>query len=400
MASLPDLWPDSAELVIVGGGIIGAATAFYAARAGLRPLIVERKGGLGQLTTAASAASFRAQFTDAATIALMQESIGTFERFGEALGRPGYDIGLRQPGYLFVTDRDDQVAGLQARVARQHALGLTDVEFLSGVEARQRFPYLSAAVRGATYRARDGWLDAGAVTRGFAEASGAPVLLATTVTRIDLDLREGQVHGVVTDRGAIATPVVVIAAGPFSEQVAASAGIALPLTLLRRHTITIAPNPAIPADAPMTIDAATGAHWRPHGRGGALAAWSQVEAPGPPQDPVPPDPGFPALVLGGIARLSPFWQEVGPRLQPADLTLTAGQYTMTPDHHPLIGPVPGVVGLYLNTGYSGHGVMASPGGARLLAELLTGQRADTGNPFSPSRFTGAEPAATAESLVL
>ena len=109
-------WPATADVVVVGGGIVGAATAFYAARAGLSVVLVERRTALGALTTAASAASFRAQFTDAANIALMRESIAVFERFGEVIGDPACDIRLRQGGYLFVSDRAEDIAALRARV--------------------------------------------------------------------------------------------------------------------------------------------------------------------------------------------------------------------------------------------------------------------------------------------
>ncbi|HEX5506591.1 MAG TPA: FAD-dependent oxidoreductase [Thermomicrobiales bacterium] len=395
-------WPDTADAVVIGGGVVGAATAFSLARAGLRAVVVERKAALGALTTAASAASFRAQFTDAANIALMRESIAVFEHFAEVTGLPGYDLGIRQNGYLFASDREDDVAALRARVARQRDLGLADVEFLDGDEVRRRCPYLDPVVRGAAFRARDGWLDAGRLTHGFARASGARFLLETEVTTIVV--AGGRVGGVVTSRGRIGAPVVVVAAGPYSGVVAATAGVDLPLAPVRRHRLIVAPRPAIPPDAPMTIDATTGAHWRPQlmdGGVGALVAWSQDEAPTPPRDPVPPDPAYPAVALAGIVRLSPFWADVIPTLGPADLRLSAGQYTVSPDHNALIGPVEAVAGLYVNAGYSGHGVMASPGGARLLADLVAGRRADADNPFSPQRFKDGLPAATeGERMVL
>lgn len=395
-------WPGTADAVVIGGGVVGAATAFALARDGLRVVVVERKSALGALTTAASAASFRAQFTDAANIALMRESIAVFERFAEVAGLPGYDLGLRQQGYLFASDREADVEALRERVARQRDLGLDDVEFLAGDEVRRRFPYLNPAVRGAAFRARDGWLDAGRLTAGFARASGARFLLDTEV--VEIAVAGGRAIGVATSRGQISAPVVVVAAGPYSAAVAATADVALPLAPVRRHRLIVAPRPAIPPDAPMTIDATTGAHWRPQaleGGTGALVAWSQDEPPGPPVDPVPPDPAYPAIALTAIIHLSPFWADLIPTLGPADLRLSAGQYTVSPDHNALIGPVEAVAGLYVNTGYSGHGVMASPGGARLLADLIAGCRADVDNPFSPRRFKDGLPAATeGERMVL
>jgi sarcosine oxidase subunit beta len=102
---------------------------------------------------------------------------------------------------------------------------------------------------------------------------------------------------------------------------------------------------------------------------------------------VPADPGFVDLVLrsrDGVGRLAPFWHELHHSLEPARFILTAGQYTMTPDHRPLIGPAPQTAGLYLNTGYSGHGIMGAPAGGRLLADIVTSQSASA-NRFSPAR---------------
>jgi sarcosine oxidase subunit beta len=134
----------------------------------------------------------------------------------------------------------------------------------------------------------------------------------------------------------------------------------------------------------MTIDQDTGAHWRPEGPGAALA-WAEPEPPSPPSYEVTPDPNFPFRVLEGVSRLCPFWEEVAATLPRRQVFLHAGQYTLTPDHNPLIGPVPGVEGLWINSGYSGHGVMAAPAGGQLLAELMSGQRDRLDNPFAPDR---------------
>ena len=140
----------------------------------------------------------------------------------------------------------------------------------------------------------------------------------------------------------------------------------------------------------MTIDQDTGAHWRPEGPGAALA-WAQPhEPPGEPVDEVMPNPMFPFEVLEGVSRLCPFWEDVAESLKRDQVFLTAGQYTVTPDDKPVIGPHPDVAGLYFNLGYSGHGVMAAPGGGRLLADLVTGRMEDEDNPFSFCRLAGLD----------
>jgi sarcosine oxidase subunit beta len=376
--------PSTADVVIVGGGISGAASAFFLARAGIRPVIVERLTALAALTTSQSMEAMRAQFIEPENLAMMRESIAFYEMFAENIGLPGYDIGIHQQGYLFVTTEPDGLATFRERVEIQHRLGLSDVELLDGETVRRRFPYVTNEVTAASFRQRDGWLSAHEAAYGFAQASGAQVALKTTVTGITLS--GGRVAGVVTDCGPIAAPAVVLATGPYSARVAALAGAQLPLRIIRRHRVTIGQHPLIPQDAPMTIDQDTGAHWRPESPGAALA-WAQPhEPPSEPTDQVLPNPMFVHEVLEGAYRLCPFWGEVAGSLKRDQVFLTAGQYTVTPDDKPVIGPHPGVAGLFFNLGYSGHGVMAAPGGGRLLADLVAGHVDDAHNAFSFRRL--------------
>jgi sarcosine oxidase subunit beta len=384
--------PKSADVVIVGGGISGAASAFFLACAGLKPVIVERLSSLAALTTAQSMEAVRAQFVEPENVVMMRESSAFYEAFAECTSLPGYDIGLHQQGYLFLTTRPDGPQIFRQRVASQRGMGLTDVEFLGSDEVRRRFPYVSEDVTAGTFRQRDGWLSAHEAAYGFARASGANVLLNTAVTGITLDgsdaggLKGERVTGVITSHGAIAAPRVVLATGPYSARVAALAGVDLPLQIVRRHRLTIGQNRLIPHDAPMTIDEDTGAHWRPE-RPGAALAWAQPhEPPGEPTDEVPTNPMFTHEVLEGVSRLCPFWIIVADSLKRSQIFLTAGQYTVTPDDKPIIGAHPDHPGLFFNLGYSGHGVMAAPGGGRLLADLVTGQVDDADNPFSIRRL--------------
>lgn len=378
-------FPKTADLVIVGGGIVGAATAFHASRAGLRTVVVERRVGLATLTTTRSLEAFRAQFDDPDDVAMMRESIAFYERFAEEVGLPDWDISLHQQGYLFVTQAEDGPARLAQRVAAQRRWGLEDVEDLSGDEARRRFPFLSADVTGAAFRQRDGWLASHEASYGFARGSRAGFLLETEV--VGFEQQAGRLAGVVTSRGSIATPSAVISAGPFSGTVAGLAGIEIPFFALRRHRAGIKAHALIPRDAPMTVSLETGAHWRPEGPG-AFLGWSRAleESPSPPLEVVPADETFPALAIDAVSRFAPFWEELAATLVRGNVTLEAGQYDMTPDAKPIIGPVGGVEGLFANTGYSGHGVMGAPSGARRVVDLILGRVRDADNPFSPSRF--------------
>jgi sarcosine oxidase subunit beta len=390
-------FPTQADVVIIGGGILGTATAFYASRAGLETVVLEMRDGLGTLATAASEECFRAQFTEPENVAMMKASIEVFENFPEVIGIPGYDINLHQQGYLFYTDDPEVAETLRARVEHQRNIGLDDVEFLIGDEVRRRFPWVSPKVTAATYRARDGWLSAHELTHGFAKGSEALFLLRTKAIGIQLD---GQgVEGVETNRGHISTRTVVIAAGPFSGQVAKLAGVELPLIILRRQKAIIGQDPAIPQDAPMTISVPSGAFWRPE-VGGAAMGWALPEEPGEPLEAVPTDWTFPAIVIEEISKLAPFWREVAGRLTRDSVFLSAGQYTCTPDSKPILGPSPDVEGLFFNLGYSGHGIMGAPEGSRYVVAMITGQMSDEDNPFSYQRFTRGEVVVSEEKMVL
>jgi sarcosine oxidase subunit beta len=369
-------FPATADVVIIGGGVIGAATAFCATRAGLTTLVVEKRAGLGELTTSASLAAFRAQFAEPENIAMMRESIAVFEHFAEMTG---VDIGLHQQGYLFVTTAPDGYARARARVEHQRAHHLDDVELLTAQEARTRFPYLTPDVTAATFRQRDGWLSAHELTYGYARASDAQFFVDTLA--LDFCRAGERIEGVLTSRGKIYAAHTVICAGPFSAPLAQKAGIVLPLQNIRRHQLTLGKHSLIPRDAPMVVDSDTGAHWRPEGQG-AVFGWSRPEPPSEPLEYVPTDWEFPALVLDGVARVTPFWSEVIPHLKRTDLRLVAGQYTEAPDANPLIGAT-AIEGLWLNCAYGGHGVMMSAAGARLFVDVLLGKAVD--NPFRVDR---------------
>src|SRR5262245_37623305 len=196
-----DALPRTADVVVIGGGIVGAATAFYAARAGLRCVVLESRSRLCTLTTPASTGAFRAQFDNPEETRLVQESIAAFERFDEHVGLPGARIGFERRGYLWLTTTEAGFARQRELVARQRGWGLTDVELLDGDEARRRFPYLSPEVVGARYRAGDGFLEPRRITMGFAAGSGAAFSLETPATGFE---RVGdRVVGVRTARGTV-----------------------------------------------------------------------------------------------------------------------------------------------------------------------------------------------------
>lgn len=374
--------PRTADLVVIGGGVLGAATAFYASRAGLRTVVVDRRPQLATLTTPVAAGGFRAQFDNPDETALVLESIATFENFAEIAELPGYDLRMRKQGYLFVTTDPSVAQRQRERVARQREWGARDVELLTGNEVRYRFPYVTEAVISARYRSGDGFLDPVRLTYGYARASGATFVTSTSAT--GFQLTAGRIAGVTTDRGSIATSSVVIAAGPFSGAVARLAGLELGLHAVRRHKLIMPEVPEVPTDAPFLIDEDNGAHWRPALRGAQLVFTDPSTLPSEPAWDVPTSADFSFLLLDpasahNVARACPFWRKIWERGADPRL-LQAGQYTYTHDHRPFLGPTP-VPGLSLNAGYSGHGVMGSAGGSRRVVDLLLGRLDPASDPF-------------------
>ena len=385
-ANLTTDLPQTADLVVIGGGIVGAATAFFARRAGLRTVVVEKRPMLGTLTTPAASGAFRLQFDNPEEIALVREGVALFANFAEAAELPGYDLDIHQQGYLFLALTEATARRQRELVTRQHAWGLDDVELLDGDEARRRFPYLAPTVLGARYRAGDGWLDVRKLLMGYVRASQATFVLDTAVTGITLT--GGRVSAVQTTRGTIATDRAVIAAGPFSQAVAQFVGLDLPLRFVRRQRVIMPEVPEVPPDAPMTIDDENGAHWRPWLRGAHLLWTSASEPAGPALEDVPTSAAFAFGLLDpsgdhALARVSPFWRDVWARNTNHWFQI-AGQYSYTPDHRPLLGATP-IAGLYVNCGYSGHGIMASAGGSRLTVDVLSGALPPAGNAFRLDR---------------
>jgi len=375
--------PRSADLVIIGAGVVGAATAFHAARAGLDCILLERRPLPATLTTPRATGGFRLQFDNREEMELVSESVELFLGFNST---HGHDIGIRQQGYLWCTMDEAGIPRQQGLVEMQHGWGLTDVELLTGDETRSRFPWVGERVLQARFRQGDGFLDPRALALGMLSVSRTPFVAGCEVSEVVVD--SGCVRGVRTNKGEVACEQVVIAAGPFSGTVAATAGLELPLYTVRRQKLIFANAPFVPQDSPMVIDEETGAHWRPALDGAFLLHTDADEPASPAADPVPVDHGLHRRLIDpdspvSICRVTPFWERAWTDGS-LEWDIVAGQYTMTPDHRPLIGPTD-IEGLWLNCGYSGHGVMGSPACSRLLIDLICGQSPTGGNPLDPHR---------------
>ncbi|MBI3329814.1 MAG: FAD-binding oxidoreductase [Nitrospinae bacterium] len=374
--------PGTAEIIIIGAGVMGASLAFHLTHGGMRNVTVLDKHGLCGGMTAKSGALVRMHYTNEPEARMAFASFRYFQHWKELVGGA---CGFTRTGFI-LTVTPDNADRLRTNVARLQQIGVK-TSVVTAQELRELQPFCQVDdLTLAAYEPESGYADPKATTTAFmqqAQRQGATLREGVIVTAIRTS--GGRVMGVDTNEGSIAAPIVVVMAGPWSDRLLRTAGIAFPLTPQRAQLAFYQRPPELTAGHLVFIDGALGTYFRPHGQGLTLLGMGSWK-PEPPPD---PDAYNEANDLDFIPAAR---AKVARRLPPLQLAEYvqghAGIYDVSPDTRAILDRAPGIEGLYMAAGFSGTGFKISPAVGACMAELITQGRATFVDitPFRFSRF--------------
>ncbi|MGI8787945.1 MAG: NAD(P)/FAD-dependent oxidoreductase [Pyrinomonadaceae bacterium] len=349
------------EIIIIGGGVVGASVAYHLARRGAKDvLILERENRYGLGSTGKATGGVRAQFETEINIRLSLYSIEFFKNWD-------FDCGYEPRGYLFVATDKSQLDFLRRSVEKQKSLGLETVEIVDVKTISEIVRGLNCEdIVGGSFGSSDGFIHPLGVLDGFtkgAAGNGARFEPGSEVFAIETS--SGKVKAVETNRGRIECEKVVLCAGAWARQLAKTAGIDLPIEPLKRQIVWARSEKNLQENLPMVIDLSNGFHFRP-----AKDSRNEVLFAYPDNDEQPSfdtnfDEGFIEKVYAKAKHRAPFLTET----KVVREKCRAGLYENTPDHHAILGGCE-IEGLYFANGFSGHGVMHSPATGCALAEII------------------------------
>lgn len=368
---------ETADIIIVGAGIMGCSVAYHLAERRAGRILVLEQDEIARGSTADAAGGIRLQFSTEPNIRLSLLSFEYWENFRD---RIGMDLRLHQHGYLFLVMTEQEEGVFRKNLLLQQALGVPS-RWVTPEEIATLQPAVRTDdLRGGTFCPRDGWCDPYTATIGFAQAAqrlGADFREHCPVIGFTID--KGRVRAVQTPAGTIACQLVILCTGPFTNQVGRLAGVELPVQPYRRMSFVTEAFHLVPRSVPMTIEFATSLYVHPEGDGFLFGMSNPNEPPGFNKA---VDPEWMALTVEALCRRAPVFEQARIRRG------WAGLYEITPDANPLIGWVPGVEGLLVAAGFSGHGFMHGPAVGRCVAELVLDGAAHSVDisPFDPARF--------------
>ena len=372
---------EKADAVVIGGGIIGMATAFYLAKAKYGKIVLlERDSLTGTGSTSKAAGGIRAQFSNRVNIEMSMLSEKLFCQFKEDTGQEAL---FDQVGYMFLLSRQEDVESFYLSVELQRSLGLK-VDILKTDDIARLAPHVRLDdIHSATFCADDGLADPHEFLSGYEKAArnlGVEIKLETEVTGLT---RTGdRITEVITNRGNIACGMVINATGAFGAQIGQMIGVDLPVQPIRRQCVTTGELDFVRPDFPMVVDVASGLYFHKESKG-LLLGWADPDVK--PSTDISIDPDYTDNILErALDRM--------PQLETAEVANQwAGLYEVTPDHRAIIGYEPKVEGLFHVLGFSGHGLMQAPAAGLICSQMLTDQKPEIDiSDLSPARFSKGE----------
>jgi sarcosine oxidase subunit beta len=375
---------ETADAIVIGAGIMGAATAYHLARRKYGRVVVLERDAVCSGSTALASGGIRHQYANRIGIELTRRSIEVYEGFAAEFG---VDPDFRQHGYLILQQTEEERRLYAESAALQRTMGV-DTRVLSPDEVRAGWPYLvSDDLASATYSPRDGYADPYLVTTAIAARArelGAVIHQQHPVVAIER--RGARAFTVQTPTAEWAAPVVIVAAGCWSGQVGRLAGVEIPVFPRRRCKFITAEIGAerIPLETPFIIDHHSGFSVRREGAG-IMVGFGRKDESNRSFDTTPDRDLIPGVAEQAVRRL--------PALEDAPvMRVWAGLYEMTPDQMGILSALPGADGLFVIAGFSGHGFMHGPIAGQLMAELVADGRAHTVDvaPLDIERFRRGE----------
>jgi len=367
---------NTADVVIIGGGVMGCSMLYHLAKLGVtRSLLLERDV-LGSGSTGRSQAICRMHYSNPVTSSLAWESLKVFTNFEDAVGGTA---GFVQTGYLVVADAADR-PGLERNVAMQQELGI-DTRVISAAEAAELAPMISVTEGEAmAWEPQSGYADSYQVTASYAKAAremGAEIVMRNPAGEIQI--AGGRVRAVVTEQGVVETPVAVVAAGPWSRRFLSGIGVDVPLSTVRHQVATVTrPIDELPRH-PTVGDIAQSFSFRTEGTGLTLVGFGEEEAE--------VDSYNQGVDMADVADAMQRLIRRMPQMAHSYFRGGwSGLFTVTPDWHPILDRVPGIEGLYCAVGFSGHGFKLAPAIGQGMAELIVEGQASVVD-LTPLRFS-------------
>jgi len=366
-----------ADAIIIGGGIIGVATAFYLAREKFGQIILlEKDVLLGAGATSKAAGGIRAQFSTKVNIEMSILSEKIMAGFEE---ETGHEALFDRVGYMFLLEDDADVKRFRADYNLQKSVGL-DVQLLNPEDISRYAPHVSLdGIQLASYCPGDGLGDPHEFLTGYEKGArklGIKFEFGCEVTGIEC--KGGKVCGVETSRGGISSPLIINCAGPQAGVIGKMVDAEVPVQPVRRQIVTTGELDFVKPSFPMVVDVKSGLYCHKESRG-MLLGWADKSVE--PSFDVSIDPDYTDAILEkALHRI--------PQLEQAEVANEwAGLYEVTPDHHAIIGWEPTVEGMFHVVGFSGHGFMHAPAAGLVTAQVLTGQEPSVNiSKLCPTRF--------------